>query len=195
MQCGMLIESSRVKEWLQSTIFPRSAYLNLRGRQDLSRERSNSVSLNPMPALIIFLLGTMMGSHHQESMVSTMIHRQWGTLLAGGALARAVTYVLLYVKPPSSYFPSRPPSELVSAFCLISGGLIFMLSARDIVNVIIYYELDAMFVFNIAVGFTCVIMAWEFIVIAIKAWICKKDRSLTAPQFTAPSWLSTQNAS
>lgn len=126
----MLIESNRVKDWLHSTIFRQPAHLNRHGHREASWDRPNNVSLNPMPALIVFLLGVMMGSHHQEAMVSTMMHRQWGALLAGGAMARAVTYILLYIKPPTSYFPSRPPSELVGAFCLISGGLIFMLSVR-----------------------------------------------------------------
>src|SRR5436190_5421525 len=92
-----------------------------------------------MPALIVLLLGLMMSSHHQSSMVSTMVHKQWGMLLVGSSLARAVTYVLLYLDPPTSFLPSRPPSEVVTAFCLISGGLIFMLSVcvitKDYVNV------------------------------------------------------------
>src|SRR5204863_5391383 len=90
--------------------------------------KSQRGSLNPMPALIVLLLGLMMSSHHQASMVSTMVHKQWGMLLVGSSLARAVTYVLLYLDPPTSFLPSRPPSEVVTAFCLISGGLIFMLS-------------------------------------------------------------------
>lgn len=89
---------------------------------------TSGVSFNPMPLLIIFLLGMMMGGHHQKQMVSTMVHKQWGTLLSGAAMARAVTYMITYVKPPTSHLPARPPSELVGAFCLISGGLIFMLS-------------------------------------------------------------------
>jgi len=39
----------------------------------------------------------------------------------------------------------------------------------------VYYELDAMFTFNVAVGFSCLIMAWEVIVIAIKAWQWRKE--------------------
>jgi hypothetical protein len=96
--------------------------------QYAEEEEASGVSFNPMPLLIIFLLGTMMGGHHQQQMVSTMVHKQWGNLLSGAAMARAVTYMITYVKPPTSYLPARPPSELVGAFCLISGGLIFMLS-------------------------------------------------------------------
>ncbi len=53
---------------------------------------------------------------------------KWGMLFVGFALARAVTYTTVYVSPPTSILPSRPPSELVSSFCLLSGGLIFMAS-------------------------------------------------------------------
>jgi Protein of unknown function (Ytp1) len=126
----MLVESKRVKDWLNKTVFPSSVHLGTFGDTDPAWHppSTQGVSLNPMPALIIFLLGLTMGSHQQEKMISTMMHRQWGTLLAGGALARAVTYILLYIKPPTSYLPSRPPSEIIGSFCLVSGGLLFMLS-------------------------------------------------------------------
>lgn len=92
------------------------------------KEETSGVSFNPMPLLIIFLLGIMMGGHKQQQMVSTMVHKQWGNLLSGAAMARAVTYIVMYIKPPRSHLPARPPSELIGAFCLISGGLIFMSS-------------------------------------------------------------------
>lgn len=69
-----------------------------------------------------------MSSHQQHSIMSSMIHKQWGDLLAGAAFARALTYVIFYLAPPTSIFPGRPPSELITAFCLMAGGLIFMAS-------------------------------------------------------------------
>src|SRR5690554_3846905 len=84
--------------------------------------------MNPLPALMVLLLGIMMSSHHQSSMVSTMIHQQWGTLLMGASFARGLTYIIFYLSPPTSFLPSRPPSELVTAFCLMAGGLVFMAS-------------------------------------------------------------------
>lgn len=132
----MLIESTRVRELLSTTVDL------LPGREDVhpveaqslrAKPRTYHTSMNPLPGLIILLLGIMMSSHHQSSMVATMIHAQWGTLFVGFALARAVTYILFFISPPASVFASRPPSELVAAFCLISGGLIFMasVSSRD----------------------------------------------------------------
>jgi len=181
--CGMLLESKRVKDWLNKTVIRSPSHSS-----ELAWQVPNTqaISLNPMPALTILLLGVMMGSHHQAKMISSMIHKQWGMLLAGGALARAATYILLYVKPPISYLPSRPPSEVVAAFCLISGGLIFMLSATDIINVMDYYHLDAMFTFNVAMGLTAFIMAWEISAIAIKAWAAKTEASLR-PSFWLPA--------
>ncbi|KAL5334742.1 hypothetical protein BJX70DRAFT_349009 [Aspergillus crustosus] len=182
--CGMLFESKRVKRWLNTTILRAPSHLEARetAQPAWHAPDTSEVSLNPMPALVILLLGMMMGSHHQTSMVSTMVHKQWGNMLVGFALARAATYVLLYLKPPTSYLPSRPPTEIIASFCLISGGLIFMLSTRSVIEAIEFYELDAMFTFTVAMGFTAFIMACEIIFIAIKAWAVKRQ----APPPLAP---------
>jgi cytochrome b561 len=92
------------------------------------KSNSASISMNPLPALVIFLVGGAMSSHEQMSMVSTMIHKQWGNLLGAAAVARLLTYIILYLKPPTSASPSRPLTELLSSFCLISGGILFMAS-------------------------------------------------------------------
>ena len=126
---GMLFESQNIRDTLNSTLLR----LPPHDSRDEKWEppRSQSVPLNPMPALIILLLGTMMGSHHQDSMTSTMVHKQWGNMLVSFALARGMTYVLLFLRPPVSYLPARPPTEIVSGFCLIGGGLVFMMSVSD----------------------------------------------------------------
>lgn len=140
----MLAESSRVREWLNTTVLSVPANVNpdSKGGEEWQPPKTQRVPLNPMPALVILLLGLMMSSHHQASMVSSMIHSQWGMLLIGFSLARAVTYVLLYLKPPISFLPSRPPSELVTSFCLISGGLILMLSVSTAISVELRGALD-----------------------------------------------------
>ena len=136
-QCGMLIESKRVRDWLNATVLRPSGRVDLYGPDAVVWQPppSQRTSLNPMPGLVIMLLGMMMSSHHQDSMVSTMVHKQWGMLFVAFALARAVTYVLLFINPPTSLLPSRPPSEIITSFCLISGGLIFMLSVSNAQNI------------------------------------------------------------
>jgi hypothetical protein len=129
-----------------------------------------------MPALTIMLLGMMMGAHHQSSMVSTMMHAQWGGLFSAFAVARGVTYLVLYLKPPTSHFPSRPPSEIVAAFCLTGGGLMFMNSSADTVWAIESNGLDAMTIFTITMGFTGIILAWEVVLFALKGWAVRKER-------------------
>lgn len=134
------------------------------------------LSLNPMPALTILFLGMMMSGHHQSSMVSTMLHAQWGMLFTGFAMARAVTYIMLYLKPPTSHHPSRPPSELVAAFCLTAGGILFMNSARDVVVTIESNGLDAMTIFTLTIGLTGVILAWELVCYTIKVWATRSEQ-------------------
>lgn len=125
----MLFESSRIRNALNNTILRNPAQST--DDESWQPPKSQGVSLNPMPPLIILLLGMMMGSHHQDSMTSTMVHKQWGNMLVGFALARGMTYVLLFLRPPTSYLPARPPTEIIAAFCLMAGGLIFMLSVSD----------------------------------------------------------------
>lgn len=128
----MLVESPRIKDLLNSNLLLTPAGLRAHGREEgWESPKSHRVSTNPIPALIILLLGIMMSSHHQHSMLSSMIHKQWGTLLVSFSLVRVLTYVVLYISPPTSFLPSRPPTELLSAFCLISGGLVFMASVSE----------------------------------------------------------------
>jgi Protein of unknown function (Ytp1) len=187
----MLAESTKVRDLLSTTvaILPARTDIHPADVEALrATPKTYNFSMNPMPGLIILLLGIMMSSHHQTSMVSTMVHKQWGTLFVGFALARAVTYILFFLSPPTSVFASRPPSELVSSFCLVSGGLIFMasvswfvsspiwylltpfLQARDIIWYMEYFNLMAMFLFTVCMGFTAFLMAWAIIVMAFRGW-------------------------
>ncbi|KAL1849801.1 hypothetical protein Plec18170_007322 [Paecilomyces lecythidis] len=172
---GMLFESRRLRDAVNNTLRRLSPYES--DNEDWQPPKSQGVPLNPMPALIILLLGMIMGSHHQDSMTSTMVHKQWGNMFVGFAIARGTTYVLLFLCPPTSYLPARPPTEIVAAFCLMSGGLIFMLSARDVIEAMEFYELDAMFTFTVGMGLTAFIMSLEVVNIAIKAWAVERERA------------------
>ncbi len=129
----MLIESTVIRDLLNTTVsdaaqsYPEQSYPD-EEREQLQQPEAYRFSLNPIPALVILLLGIMMSSHTQSDMVSSMVHKQWGNLLSGASFARGFTYVLTYLKPTKSIFPSRPPTELLTAFGLISGGIIFMAS-------------------------------------------------------------------
>lgn len=132
----MLIESVNIRELLNTTLKESEdiVALTLPATGDGEKESEVAapdhyeVSLNPIPALVILLLGIMMSSHNQDSAISTMVHKQWGNLLAGASFARGLTYTMIYLKPPHSVLPSRPPTELLAAFGLIAGGIIFMAS-------------------------------------------------------------------
>lgn len=174
----MLLESQWIRNLLNTTI------LNLPSRGHLNPPinrwdppKTYPFSMNPFPALIILLLGLLMSSHHQSSMISTMIHKQWGTLFVGFAIARVFTYILIYISPPVSFLPSRPPTEIVASFCLISGGIIFMASNKDTVGAMEKHGLNPMFSFTLTMGFTAFLMAWTIIVLAIRGWAVQRQQS------------------
>ncbi|EXK44923.1 hypothetical protein FOMG_03563 [Fusarium oxysporum f. sp. melonis 26406] len=176
--CGMLIESTRIRDLLNTTVDevqPKSPY-TVEEANESEAPDTYEFSLNPIPALVIMLLGLMMSSHTQHTMMSSMVHKQWGDLLLGASLARGLTYLIMYLKPPKSIFPSRPPTELLAAFGLIAGGIIFMASSTDTVDGMIHYKLDAMFMYTVTMGLVALLMAWVVIVLAIKGWAVRLER-------------------
>ncbi|RSL43578.1 hypothetical protein CEP53_011637 [Fusarium sp. AF-6] len=174
--CGMLVESTRIRHLLNTTLHSHEAFSD-EMRKPIRTPLTYGFSLNPIPALVIALLGTMMSSHHQTTMTSTMVHKQWGQLLLGASVARCLTYVMVYIRPPTSILPSRPPTELLTSFGLIAGGIVFMASSSDTVRGMIYYDLDAMFLYTVTMGFVGILMAWEVVVLAIKGLAIRKENS------------------
>lgn len=167
----MLVESKAVRTLLNTRT--EASIIRVDGSAAQSPDphmlpKTYSSSTNTFPALVILLLGVTMSSHHQSSMLSTTVHKQWGMLLSAFAVMRILTYIVMYISPATSFFPSRPPSELIASFCLISGGIVFMASTRDIIQLMEDNGLMAMFVFTIAVALTAFIMAWEIMVLSVK---------------------------
>ncbi|GKU06067.1 membrane protein [Fusarium langsethiae] len=176
--CGMLIESTCIRDFLNMTVQDIKP-MNPHAVEDADETKAPDtyeLSLNPIPALVIMLLGLMMSSHTQHTMMSSMVHRQWGNLLLGASIARGLTYFFMFLKPPKSILPSRPPTELLAAFGLISGGIIFMASSTDTVDGMIHYGLDAMFMYTVTMGLVGLLMAWIVIVLAIKGWAMQLER-------------------
>lgn len=173
---GMLIESDALRRLMTVSLSPPALTLPRTSERWAEPKQTTSHPLNPMPALVIFLLGLMMSSHTQHSPVSAAIHKQWGLLFSGFSLSRVLTYLTMYLKPPTSYVASRPPTEVIASFCLVAGGVIFMASNADTVHALEAYELDAMFVFTVVMGLASLLLAWTVLVIAVKNWAVQREQ-------------------
>jgi len=44
-----------------------------------------------------------------------------------------------------------------------------------------HYDLDAMFIFTVSMGFITFLMAWIILVVAIKGWAVRKENSVYIP--------------
>lgn len=138
---------------------------------------SPGYSPNPFPIVTIYWTGILMSKHQQASQLSTDIHVQWGNLFVLGCAFRFLTYILLLVhasKPKDLSKPSRPITELIVAFSLLCGGLIFMESTDPVVLSFEYYGLTAMFTLNISLGFITLFMSWVMVLFAVKDWLKNK---------------------
>lgn len=174
---GMGIESKALRKWLAA---PASALVapspNGEGPKPPASYRA---SFNPFPALVIGVTGLAMAAHAQVYLFQVQIHMLWGQLLAGSALLRCLTYFFLWLSPPSSVLPSRPPTEALASFFLACGGLVFQLSMEELnIAAMRRGHDDVMMFLNFAVAVTCLAFCWTLAVVTFKAWL--KTRQMAA---------------
>ncbi|TVY49974.1 putative membrane protein [Lachnellula occidentalis] len=169
--CGLMVESKALRRLFKA--YPEA--LPHDGEFSKHLRPQPGIPINPIPAMVIFLLGMILGGHHQMSMESTMMHKQFGNLLISASAARCCTYLLLRISPPTSMYPSRPPSELVCSFCFICGGFMLMASNRDTVQSMIDNGVNAMVVATVAMGITATLMAWVILLLVVKGWAEKRE--------------------
>ncbi|KAF2666660.1 hypothetical protein BT63DRAFT_415775 [Microthyrium microscopicum] len=183
---GLLAESKRVRKFLNTSLLlsqpPNSPFTppspittNSPTSGTWNGPSTSTTPLNPLPAFTILLLGIIMAAHTQNSALAATIHSMWGNLFAVAALARMVTYLLHYIKPPVSYLPGRPPSELITGFTLVGGGFMFMISPRDITDAIGGSGADAMVVFVVSMGLSALVCAGVVGCMAVKGWALGRE--------------------
>ncbi|KIL68162.1 hypothetical protein M378DRAFT_1063721 [Amanita muscaria Koide BX008] len=176
---GMGIESRRIRKWLASsttTSIDRS-----RLHKEASVEPpSYTGSFNPFPALVIGVTGAAMAAHAQAYVFEVQIHQLWGNLLVAFSVLRCFTYFFLWVAPPKSVLPSRPPTEALGSFFLACGGLVFMLSTEEVsIAAMRRGRDDVMMFLNVAVAMTCFAFCWTICMVGFKGWL--KARAKLAP--------------
>ncbi|WFD03666.1 hypothetical protein MOBT1_002359 [Malassezia obtusa] len=133
-------------------------------------------SFNPFPALVIGVTGVAMAAHHQDYVYEVQVHILWGEMLAAFALFRMLTYFLLWLRPPSSVLPSRPPTEILASFALTCGGLLFMLSNEEVSFAAMRADYgDFMAMLNVAVALVALVFSWSFVLMVIKAWALARE--------------------
>lgn len=133
-------------------------------------------SPNPFPIMTIFWTGVLMLKHAQASTLLTEIHTLWGNLFMYGTFFRATLYILMMLQSKTTELvkPSRPFTELVSAFCLLLGGLIFMELTDPIILAFEWHGWTTMFILNVSLGVVTLLMAWEMAVFAFKDWLVSR---------------------
>ncbi|KAH7916314.1 hypothetical protein BJ138DRAFT_996237 [Hygrophoropsis aurantiaca] len=171
---GMGIESKRVRGWLASTAAASagpSASL-------ITEPPTYRASFNPFPALVIGVTGVAMSAHAQTYLFQVQIHQLWGFLLLGFSVLRCLTYFFVWLGPPRSILPSRPPTEALGSFFLACGGLVFIFSTEEVTTAAMRKGRDDMMMFlNLAVAITCFAFTWTLCLVAFKGWL--KARTTT----------------
>ncbi|KAJ6599205.1 cytoplasmic protein [Mycena vulgaris] len=153
---SMAVESKTIRRWLRCA-GPPATYTS---------------SFNPFPALVIGVTGSVMAAHFQTYLFQVQIHALWGNLLLGFAILRCLTYFFLWVAPPQSTLPSRPPTEALGSFFLACGGISFMFSTEEVTIAAMRRGRDDIMLFAItAVAITCLAFCWVVSVVAFQGWL------------------------
>ncbi|GAA5947934.1 hypothetical protein JCM3765_007036 [Sporobolomyces pararoseus] len=172
---GMLLESRTVRSWLATPATRASS----QDHSQIAQPASSSFSFNPFPALVIGVTGIAMSAHHQTYQFQVEVHSLWGSLLAAFSFFRFLTYFFLYLRPPASILPSRPPTEALASLFLSCGGVVFVLSTEQITFAAMRHQADDMMAFlNVTFAFVCVVFFWIAVLFGIKGWAMKRNASL-----------------
>ncbi|BGP40161.1 hypothetical protein JCM10449v2_004119 [Rhodotorula kratochvilovae] len=169
---GMLLESRTVRAWLAAP----AARASGRDLGAITPPAAAAFSFNPFPALCIFVIGVAMAAHHQTYQFQVDIHALWGNLLAAFAVFRFLTYFFLYLRPPASILPSRPPTEALASLCLTSGGVVFILSTEQVTFAAMRHQADDVMAFLcLTVAAVCAWFLWTAMLFGIKGWAISRS--------------------
>ncbi|KAJ7368171.1 cytoplasmic protein [Mycena albidolilacea] len=161
---GMAMESKTIRRWL--------AALAVDTSENVSEPENYTSSFNPFPALVIGVTGSVMAAHSQVYLFQVQIHALWGNLLLAFAVMRCLTYFFLWVAPPRSKLPSRPPTEALASFFLTCGGLSFIFSTEEVTIMAMRRGRDDIMMFAVtAVAFTCLAFSWTIGVVGFQGWL------------------------
>ncbi|KAH7924051.1 hypothetical protein BV22DRAFT_1035642 [Leucogyrophana mollusca] len=180
---GMGIESKRIRRWLAVSA---AAASGSGSDEHVTEPPSYRGSFNPFPALVIGVTGAAMSAHAQTYLFQVQIHQLWGWLLLGFSVLRCLTYFFVWLGPPRSILPSRPPTEALGSFFLACGGLMFIFSTEEVTVAAMRKGRDDMMMFlNLAVAITCFAFCWTLCVVAFKGWL--KSRGVPSSLYRSPS--------
>lgn len=167
--CGVLTEL-KLSNW-RKALFYKNVPQDLLPVEKKDLCVTPGFSPNPFPVFTIFWTGLLMSKHAQASSLSTEIHVQWGSLLTYGSFFRVFTFLLLTftpVKNQNLFLPGKPLTELVTSFCLLCGGFVFMQSTDQVIEALAYRGFTPMFTINVSVGLISLLMAWIMVIFAFK---------------------------
>ncbi|KAF8322170.1 hypothetical protein DL93DRAFT_2050842 [Clavulina sp. PMI_390] len=186
---GMALESSHVRKLLALSAYLPGSRAMLPAPTGSSKYRRHGMpsavtglgepasytgSFNPIPALVIGMTGAAMAAHQQEYQYAVSVHMLWGNLLTGFAVLRCMTYIFLWLRPPTaelSVLPSRPPTEALASILLACGGLVFMSSTEEVEFAMMRAgHDDVMMLLNLVLSITCIVFCWCVVTLCIKGW-------------------------
>lgn len=164
-----MLESSTIRNWISNPtrlLLPPSS-----SSQPMIEPAIHQFSFNPFPALVIGLVGYSMSTHHQMYQFQIDLHSLWGNLLILFSIFRILSYCFLYLRPPTSFLPTRPPTEAIASLFLTCSGVASVLSMEEITFFAMRNGLDDKgVVLNLTVVIVLIWFSWILILFGFNGW-------------------------
>ncbi|KAJ7701443.1 cytoplasmic protein [Mycena rosella] len=175
---GMAVESKTIRRWL--------AAIAVNPSDTVPEPVTYTASFNPFPALVIGVTGSVMAAHFQTYLFQVQIHALWGNLLLASSVLRCLTYFFLWVAPPQSTLPSRPPTEALGSFFLACGGVSFMFSTEEVTIAAMRRGRDDIMLFAVTtVAVTCLAFCWTICAVGFQGWLKIRTKPAVSHHNTA----------
>ncbi|KAJ7109563.1 cytoplasmic protein [Mycena crocata] len=167
---GMAVESKSFRKWLAAS--------SVKTSEPAAEHTKYTLSLNPFPAIVFGVTGSVMAAHFQTYLFQVQIHALWGNLIFAFAILRCATYCFLWVAPPRSTLPSRPPTEALGSFFLACGGASFIFSTEEVTIAAMRRGRDDIMMFAVvAVAITCLAFCWTISFVGFHGWLKSRANS------------------
>lgn len=176
----MLVENQTIKTLIENAI-PKLPYTTPESRKfrrldKRSQKEDHTINVNLVPVVVTMIVWVIfIGT--QEAVFSSSVHVFYIFSILAVAICRIVTYLTILLRPPQEIAPSRPFSELLTSFFIISCSVMFVVSNRDVMLWFERSQFSSIYLLVSTVSFSFIVMIYISFIFALKNWACRREVS------------------
>lgn len=174
----MLVENQTIKTIIERAIpelpyrVPANSFKETYSKSDKGSQEGYSINVNPVPVMTMLMIGISIGN--QEAILSSRVHSFYSLSISAVAICRIITYLTLFVNPPKGSLPTRPISEFLASFLIVTCSILFVASNRETV---LWLDRNGSLLSS-AIIFAASAIGYVAFIFILKNWAAKREASI-----------------